>query len=191
MVEGSFRFGTGGVLVEYAMAPGFGQTETTVRDGNRLGFMGDFAFGPVTVTGAYSTMKDQATGTLTTKTTNFGGKYGMGALTFRAGWSKQDAEGGTDQTMFLLGVQYAISPTIDGRLGYYNTKYETHATSAELGTDKLFIAALDFSLSKQTTLYVEVDRYGTTLSRKATAATTAGARNDGSTGIGAGIVHAF
>jgi len=191
MIEAGFRFGTGGVLVEYAMAPGFGQTEQPTTDGNRMGFMADFGFGPVTVTGAYSTVKDQATGTLTTKTTNIGGKYAMGAFTFRAGWSKTEAEGGSDTPLFLLGVQYKMSPTMDGRLGYYSWKVENNATGVEQATAKLFIAGLDFIMSKQTTAYVVIDRYSADGTLQTAAFSTLNARQDGSTGIGAGIVHAF
>jgi len=185
MIEGGFRFGTGGVLVEYAMGEVVGQNGW----GTRTGFMGDFAFGPVTITGAYSSMKDAATGTLTTKTTNFGGKYGMGAFTFRAGFSDQKTSGaGTDltQPMMMFGVQYAMSSTLNGRVGYYSVKAKNAGN--EVGTAKTTMVALDYALSKQTTAYVEFDRKGLT---GTFAPGTVGSLADGATGIGAGIVHAF
>lgn len=185
MIEAGFRFGTGGILVEYAMGETAGQNSW----GTRTGFMADFAFGPVTLTGAYSTMKDAATGQITTKTTNFGGKYGMGAFTFRAGWSQTETDGaaGSKTPEFLLGVQYNMSPTLSGRVGYYSDKTK-NAAGAEVGTRKTTIVALDYSLSKQTTAYVEFDRKGLTGTY---APGTVGSLADGATGFGAGIVHAF
>lgn len=185
MIEGNFRFGTGGVLVEYAM----GEVPGNNSWGTRTGVMGDFEVGPVTITGAYATMKDAATGTITTKTTNFGAKYGMGAFTFRGGMSDQKTTGGaTDlsQPLMMFGVQYGFSPTLNGRFGYYSGKFKSAGT--ELGTAKTTIVALDYYLSKATTLYVEFDRKG--LSGTALSGAV-GTLDDGATGIGAGVVHAF
>jgi predicted porin len=183
MVTAGFRFGTGGVRVDYAL----GEVVAQSSWGTRTGFMGDFAFGPVTITGAYSSMKDAATGNITTKTTNFGGKYAMGAFTFRAGWSQTDVDAGNKTPLLMFGVQYAMSPTLNGRVGYYSGKTE-NAAGAEVATSKLTIVALDYSLSKSTVLYVEFDRKGLT----GTAASTAvGAQADGSTGLGVGVMHAF
>lgn len=184
MVTAGFRFGTGGIRVDYALGEVVGQNSW----GTRTGLMGDFAFGPATVTAAYSTMKDAVAGTQTTKTTNVGGKYDMGAFTFRAGWSKTEAEGGTDTPMFVLGVQYGFSPTLNGRVGYYNTKFENNATGAEVGTSKLAILALDYSLSKRTTAYVEFDRR--TLSGNQNTGAV-GTLVDGATAFAVGIAHAF
>lgn len=186
MVTGGFRFGTGGVRIDYALGEVVGQNSW----GTRTGIMGDFAFGPVTVTGAYSSMKDAATGSLNTKTTNIGGVYALGAFKFRGGWSKTEAEGGTDTPMFVLGAQYAFSPTLDGRVGYYAVKYENNASGAEVGKRKVAIVALDYNLSKSTTLYVEFDRAGLEGNQIGTAYNAA-LSNDGSTGIAAGIMHAF
>jgi len=190
MVTAGFRFGAGGVRVDYALGEVVDQSW-----GTRTGIMGDFAFGPVTITGAMSSVKDAATGTLTTATTNFGGAYKMGAFTFRAGWSNTNADvtatTDTDSKMLLLGVQYAMSPTLNGRVGYYNTKYE--ATGVELGSRKVMIVALDYSLSKRTTAYFAFDRtgierlVGTTVSNSVLGV----ASNDGATGISAGIAHSF
>jgi predicted porin len=186
MVTAGFRFGTGGIRVDYAMGEVVGQNSW----GTRTGLMGDMAFGPATVVAAYSTMKDAATGQLTTKTTNIGGVYGMGAFTFRAGWSKTEQEGGLDTPMFMLGVQYAFSPTWNGRLGYYNTKFENNATGADAGKRKVMIAAVDYILSKRTTAYFAFDRTG--IAAGTAANTVLGlASNDGATGISAGIAHSF
>jgi len=184
MVTAGFRFGTGGVRVDYALGEVVGQNSW----GTRTGFMGDFAFGPATVTAAYSSMKDATAGVNTTKTTNIGGVYGMGAFTFRAGWSKTEAEGGTDTPMLVLGVQYGFSPTLNGRIGYYDTKFESNASGAELGKSKLFILALDYYLSKRTTTYVEIDRR--TLDGNQDAP-TAGSLADGATAFAVGLAHSF
>ncbi|MEO8719217.1 MAG: porin [Burkholderiales bacterium] len=183
MVTAGFRFGTGGIRVDYAL----GEVTANNSWGTRTGIMGDFAFGPVTVTGALSSSKDAATGTLTTKTTNFGGKYDMGALTFRAGTSSTQTDGAGKTPMILLGVQYAISPTLNGRVGYYQTKFESTG-GAEVGKSKLFIVALDYSLSKRTTTYVEVDKR--TLSGTANAGAV-GSPMDGATAVAVGIAHSF
>jgi len=184
MVTAGFRFGTGGVRVDYALGEVVGQNSW----GTRTGFMGDFAFGPATVTAAYSSMKDATAGVNTTKTTNIGGAYGMGAFTFRAGWSKTEAEGGTDTPMLVLGVQYGFSPTLNGRIGYYDTKFESNASGAELGKSKLFILALDYYLSKRTTTYVEVDRRTLDGNQNAGAV---GSLVDGATAFAVGIAHSF
>lgn len=187
LIVAGFRFGSGGILVDYGLGEAVG---AGVASGDRIGFMADFAFGPVTVTGAFST---EETGVnVDTTTTNLGGKYAMGALTFRAGISSTEvdtpgAKGEID--LLLLGVQYAMSPTLSGRVGYYDRKTKT--AGADTGSAKTFIMALDYSLSKSTTAYVEVDRITLDTLAETAATGTAGARRDGSTGIGVGIVHAF
>jgi len=184
MVTAGFRFGTGGVRVDYALGEVVDESW-----GTRIGVMGDFAFGPVTITGAYSTLKDAATGTLSTDTMNFGGAYRMGAFTFRAGWSNTEADivgGKTESPLLVLGAQYAISPTLNGRVGYYDLKTETNGT--ETGKSKLVIIAMDYVLSKRTTLYVEFDRR--TLDGSFNSG-VAGTLADGATALGAGIAHSF
>jgi predicted porin len=186
LITAGFRFGSGGIRVEY----GLGEAVGAGASGDRLGFMADFAFGPVTVTGAYSS---EETGvSVDTKTTNLGGKYGMGALTFRFGISSTevDTPGAKAETdLLLLGVQYKMSPTLSGRVGYYDRGTKT--AGADTGSAKTFIVALDYSLSKSTTAYVEVDRVTLDTLADAAATGSAGARRDGSTGMGVGIVHAF
>lgn len=185
MVTAGFRFGAGGVRVDYALGEVVDQSW-----GTRTGIMGDFKFGPVTLTGAYSTMKDAGTGAVTTKTTNFGGAYGMGAFTFRAGMSDTDTSGtgGGNTPMIVFGVQYAMSPTLNGRVGIYDTKFE-NAAGTEVGKSKLAIVALDYTLSKRTIAYVEFDRRGLSGNQQGT--TVGVSLRDGATAIGAGIAHSF
>jgi len=203
MVTAGFRFGTGGVRVDYALGEVAGENGW----GTRMGFMGDFAFGPVTVAGAYSTQKDAVTGTDKATTTNLGAVYNMGPFTFRGGFSDtkyDDGAGGEAKTpMLLLGAQYAISPTLNGRLGYYDTKFKVLGT--EVGSRKLFIAALDYSLSKRTTAYVAVDRHtmkdqGFSVNLASGAVTVTGIDQgsvmgvnsaSGATGFNVGIAHSF
>jgi len=186
MVTAGFRFGTGGVRVDYALGEVVDESW-----GTRTGINADFAFGPVTVTGAISTVKDAATGTLSTETTNLGGVYRMGAFTFRAGWSNTNAETGpgadTDTPMFVLGAQYAISPTLNGRVGYYDTKFE--ASGVETGSRKVTIVALDYILSKRTTVYAAFDR--TAIDGTASTAVLGVASADGATGLSVGLAHSF
>jgi predicted porin len=186
MVTAGFRFGTGGVRVDYAM----GEVVDENSGSTRIGFNGDFKFGPVTVAGAYST-QDNAAATLSTDTMNIGAVYGMGAFTFRAGWSDTEVETGpgakTNTPMFVLGAQYAFSPTLNGRVGYYNTKFETNGV--ETGTRKVSIVALDYVLSKRTTAYFAFDR--TAIDGTASNAVLGIASADGATGLSAGIAHSF
>lgn len=193
MVTAGFRFGAGGVRVDYAAGEALDNAAVTAS-GDRIGFMGDFAFGPVTLTGALSTAETGvvAGSTVDTTTTNFGGKYAMGAFTFRAGWSSTEVDtpgAKAESPMLLLGVQYAISPTMNGRVGYYDAK--TEVAGANTGKTKTMIVAMDYMLSKRTILYVEFDRITRDTLANATPLLTLGARTDGSTGIGAGIMHAF
>jgi predicted porin len=187
MVTAGFRFGTGGVRVDYALGEVVDESW-----GTRIGVMGDFAFGPVTIAGAYSTSDDAASGVLSTDVMNIGAAYRMGAFTFRAGWSNTNAETGTgttdtDTPMFVLGAQYAISPTLNGRVGYYDTKFETNG--AETGSRKVTIVAMDYILSKRTTVYFAFDR--TAIDGTASTAVLGVASRDGATGLSAGLAHSF
>jgi len=187
MVTAGFRFGSGGVRVDYALGEVVGQSW-----GTRMGINADFAFGPVTIAGAYSTSDDAATGVLSTDVMNIGAVYRMGAFTFRAGWSNTNAETGTgttdtDTPMFVLGAQYAISPTLNGRVGYYDTKFE--ASGVETGSRKVTIVALDYILSKRTTVYAAFDR--TAIDGTASTAVLGVASADGATGLSVGLAHSF
>jgi len=213
LVTAGFRFGTGGVRVDYAAGEVLDTTTPSPQKEDRIGFMADFAFGPATVTGAYSTVESTVQTVPTdVNTMNFGGAYTMGALTFRAGWSQTEykaTDGSGDKVktpMLLLGVQYAISPTLNGRFGYYDVNAKASSpgfADLEFKT-KTFIVAMDYALSKRTILYVEFDRItlndnvnSEVLAGTATATFAgfngigSGNRTDGSTGIGVGIMHAF
>jgi predicted porin len=183
MVTAGFRFGTGGVRVDYGMSEAVGDPF-----GTSTGFMLDYAFGPVTLTGAISTVDTSATTSV--DTTNFGVAWKLGALTLRAGVSNTETETPTTSSetpMLLLGVQYAISPTWNGRIGYYDTKFKTGGV--ETGERKVTIVAMDYVMSKRTTAYFAFDRTGIT--GTASNAVLGVASVDGATGISAGIAHAF
>lgn len=197
MVTAGFRFGTGGIRVDYALGEVVDESF-----GTRVGIMGDFAFGPVTIAGAFSTTDNGAAatsttaptgaaGTVDTETMNFGGVYRMGAFTFRAGWSNTNVDNGagaeTDSPMIVLGAQYAISPTLNGRVGYYDTKFEVNGT--EVGGRKVTIVALDYILSKRTTVYFAFDR--TAIDGAADNKVLGVASRDGATGLSAGLAHSF
>jgi predicted porin len=186
MVTAGFRFGTGGIRVDYALGEVVGDGSASTR----TGINGDFDIGPVKLAAAYSTAKD-ATGNLSTNTTNIGGVYNMGAFTFRAGYSTTNTETGpgtdTDTPMMMFGVQYAFSPTWNGRLGYYDTKFETNGN--ETGKRKVMIVALDYVLSKRTTAYFAFDR--TAIDGTASTSVLGIPSADGATGLSAGIAHTF
>lgn len=184
MVTAGFRFGGGGVRVDYALGEVVGESW-----GSRVGVNADFAFGPVTIAGAFSTGTN-TTDTTDTDTWNIGAAYRMGAFTFRAGMSSTEAETAgvkTETPMFVLGVQYAISPTLNGRVGYYDTKFET--AGSETGSRKVAIVALDYILSKRTTAYFAFDR--TAIDGTASNSVLGVPSADGAAGLSVGIAHSF
>ena len=196
LVTAGFRFGTGGIRVDYTLG------ERVDRDtGDGFGINGDFAFGPVTVAAAFSTLDTTgaAVGAVpavsrSTDVTNIGVRYVMGAFTFRGGWSNTEAEvagGTTESPMFVLGVQYAISPTLNGRVGYYSVDTENTA-GATTQERKQMIVALDYYLSKRTTAYVAYDRLDLGMTGTVTlSGAQSGALRDGASAISAGIAHSF
>jgi predicted porin len=191
LVTAGFRFGTGGIRVDYSTGGNQNPDGAPGDDtGDAFGIMGDFAFGPVTVTAAFSSMEVDNAGNAS-DVTNIGARYTMGAFTFRAGWSNTENEAtNTETPMFVLGLQYAISPTLNARLGYYNVETEVAGTTTQERGQ--FLAALDYYLSKRTTAYVMIDRLS--LDQPGTV-TLGGAQSgpllDGATGISAGIAHSF
>jgi predicted porin len=190
LVTAGFRFGTGGIRVDYTtggnQAPDGAPGDDT---GDGFGVNGDFAFGPVTVAAAFSTMDVDNAGNAR-DVTNIGVRYNMGAFTFRAGWSNtEDESTNTETPMFVLGVQYAISPTLNGRLGYYSVETEVAGTTTQ--ERKQFLAALDYYLSKRTTAYVMIDRLDLDTGTVTLGGAQSGPLLDGATGISAGIAHAF
>jgi len=185
MVTGAFRWASGGVRVDYAMSELPGDPF-----GTRTGIMADFVFGPVAFTLASSSVDTSATTTVGTG--NIGVAWKIGALTLRAGSSNTNTDTGvaattTDTPMVVFGAQYAISPTWNGRIGYYSTKFETDGV--ETGTRKVTIIAMDYVMSKRTTAYFAFDKTGIT--GTASTAVLGVASVDGATGISAGIAHSF
>ncbi len=181
MVTAGFRFGAGGVRVDYALGEVVGDADI----GTRAGVMADFVFGPVTIAGALSTLK--VSPTVDSETMNFGVVYKLGAFTIRGGVSDTDNDATGTSPMLVVGLQYTMSPTLDLRLGYYDTTFENTA-GTELGSSKLFIVAMDYSLSKRTKAYVEVDRRDLS---GTSAGTAVGSLTDGATAFGVGIAHSF
>jgi len=181
-ITAAFRFGTGGVAVQY----GAGEV-VDERSGNTYTAVnGDMAFGPVTVGAAWGS-RDNATGTISTTDTNIGAAYKMGAFTFRLGMGMEDIDAGNESTKLSGGVQYDFSPTLTGRVSYYNLSVDGPAGN-EVASAKTAVVNVEYSLSKRTLVYFVFDRKtleGTLL------VTTAGSPADGATGIAAGITHNF
>lgn len=184
LVTAGFRFGTGGIRVDYS--PG----ETVGADtGNAMGVNGDFTFGPVIIGAAFSTLDTNPAGA-SRDVTNIGAAYTMGAFIFRAGWSNTEDEATNVETpMYVLGVQYAISPTLNTRFGYFNIETETAGVTGQ--ERKQFIVALDYYLSKRTTAYVAYDRLDLNSGTVTLSGAQSGPLLDGASGISAGIAHAF
>ena len=194
MVTAGFRFGAGGIRVDYALGE---EPNPANASQDRVGIGADFAFGPVTVAGAFST-QETAVNTDTT-TTNLGAAYAMGAFTFRGGINMAEVDNGDEHMQWMAGVQFAFSPTLNGRLGYYNWTVD-NSGGTEVATRKTLIVALDYYLSKRTTAYVAFDRHdltGTPTGFSATSQAGVGATitgrslADGASGISVGIAHAF
>jgi predicted porin len=205
LVTAGFRFGTGGVRVDYttganptsatpapagaapAAAPQDGTAGNDTGDG--FGVNGDFAFGPVTVAAAFSTFDANAAGA-SVETTNIGAAYKMGAFTFRGGWSNTENEATNQETpMFMLGVQFAFSPTLNGRIGLYNHETETAGVTGQ--ERKQLLVALDYSLSKRTVAYVLFDRLDLNTGTVNLGGAQSGNLSDGATGISVGLAHSF
>jgi predicted porin len=207
LITAGFRFGTGGIRLDYAM----GETVDDMSSGAAYGINADFVFGNFTVVGAFTTRSAStvALGDVTQDTLNIGGVFKMGAWTFRAGYSTSEYsdDAGTldaDTPMILLGAQYAFSPTLNGRLGYYTMDFNNNITGAE-GSRDWIIIALDYILSKNTTLYAAIDinnMDGSSITVNGnTGAITVGTAGtgsvlgvnsvDGATGFTVGIAHAF
>jgi general bacterial porin, GBP family len=189
LITGAYRFGTGGVRVDYVLGETVG-----ANTGDGLGVNFDYVWGPVTFAVASSSVHTSAT--VKTGTGNIGVKWDIGPIALRFGLSNTHVDTGTaatdtDSPMMVLGAQYAFSPTLNGRIGYYTTKFETN--SVKTADDKLAIIALDYYLSKRTTLYIEFDRRSVSnvSGTPATASVMGATVADGATAVGVGIAHAF
>lgn len=181
-VTAAFRFGTGGVAVQY----GAGEVVDENSGNTYTAINGDMAFGPATVGLAWGS-RDNATGTISTTTTNIGANYKMGAFTFRLGMGMEEVDQGNESTKLSGGVQYDFSPTLTGRVSYYNLTVD-NAGGTEIGSAKTMVVNMEYSLSKRTLVYFVFDRK-TLEGNQLTFA--AGTPDDGATGIAAGITHNF
>lgn len=191
-ITGAFRFGTGGVAVQY----GAGEVVDDNGSGTYTAVNGDMAFGPVTIGAAWGSREAVAPAVTDVTTTNIGGAYKMGAFTFRLGMGTEDVDTGTETTKLSGGVQYDFSPTLTGRASYYNFAVD-NAAGTEIATAKVMVVNVEYSLSKRTLVYAAFDRKALTgattfIPTGATAANSLwGTVADGATGISAGIVHNF
>lgn len=191
-ITAAFRFGTGGVAVQYGMGEVAGQGSW----GTYTGFNGDMAFGPLTIGAAIGKRSDAATGQIDNDTTNVGGAYKMGAFTFRAGLGMEDITNGNETQKLSAGVQYDFSPTLEGRVSYYDFATDNSA-GVEIATAKVVVLNVEYKLSKRTLVYAAYDRKSLTgatsfIPTGGTAANSIwGLYADGASGISAGIVHNF
>jgi predicted porin len=189
LVTAGFRFGTGGIRIDYTTSAGASEGTPGDDTGDGFGMNGDFTFGPVTIAAAFSSVDQNNTGQ-SLDTTNIGGAYKMGAFTFRAGWSEAESEATNTKTpLILLGVQYAFSPTLNGRVGYYNLETEVGGTTTQ--ERKQVLVALDYYLSKRTTAYVMYDRLDLSTGTANLGGAQSGNLLDGASGISVGIAHSF
>jgi len=205
MITAGFRFGQGGIRVDYSFGEVVGETGDS-----QVGINFDYVFGPVTfvVASTARTISNTPVGDLDTGTGNIGIAWKFGSFTLRGGLSntnyKQSTGGNeVDTPMTVLGLQWAISPQWDARIGYYDMAFELN--SNEVGSRDWFIVAVDYVLSKSTRLYAAVDRAGIegtsiTVNGSTGAITTGTAGTgsvagstvrDGSTGLSLGIAHTF
>jgi predicted porin len=181
-ITAAFRFGTGGVAVQY----GAGEVVDDRGANTYTAVNGDMTFGPVTVGAAWGSREDAA-GVNSTDTTNIGAAYKMGAFTFRLGMGMEDIDAGNESTKLSGGVQYDFSPTLTGRVSYYNLSVDGPG-GGEVGSAKTAVVNVEYSLSKRTLVYFVFDRK-TLEGNQLTGA--AGTPDDGATGIAAGITHNF
>jgi predicted porin len=182
-ITAAFRFGTGGVAVQY----GAGEVVDDRGANTYTAVNGDMTFGPVTVGAAWGSREDAA-GVNSTDTTNIGAAYKMGAFTFRLGMGMEDIDAGNESTKLSGGVQYDFSPTLTGRVSYYNLSVDGPG-GGEVGSAKTAVVNVEYSLSKRTLVYFVFDRK--TLEGNQLSVGTAGSPDDGATGIAAGITHVF
>lgn len=210
MIQASANFNGGGVMADYALGEQTGDTSA----GSRYGIGGHFNVAGATIAAAYSTTTNAATtgaakGTKQ-KDTTIGASYAMNQFTFKAGyaqtkwdqnygsngggasggWYAPSAAGQLEKArMIALGVGYAFSSRVRGRIGYYDIKSTGYASTDD-GKLKDTVLAVDYFMSKRTTAYVELDH--NSLDNSAVGTPIDGrASNDGTTGIGVGLAHTF
>jgi predicted porin len=182
-VTAAFRFGAGGVAVQYGM----GEVAGDNGAGTYTAFNGDMKFGPVTVGAAFGS-RESTTGGLSTDTTNLGAAYKMGAFTFRLGMGMEDIDAGNESQKISGGVQYDFSPTLTGRVSFYDLAVDGPG-GGEVGSARTLVVNVEHSLSKRTLVYAVFDRKELEGNQLGTTVGTSVA--DGAIGIGVGITHVF
>lgn len=205
MITAATGFNGANIRIDYALGEAIGSSS----DNRRVGIGGDFTVAGFKIAAAYSDTKN-ATGDASQKDATIGGSYTMAAFTFKlgyaqtkwdstfggngggasGGWYAASATGQLDKArMIALGVGYRFSDRLLGRIAYYDVK-STGFAAADDGKLKNTVLAVDYSLSKRTTAYVELDH--TSLDGSAVGAPIDGSpSNDGTTGFGVGIAHTF
>ena len=192
MIQGQVGFNGLTLMADW----GLGEVPGNSSAGRHTAIGGYWSGNGLTIGAAAATLND-STNAGSRKDTTIGGAYSMDAFTFRAGWSqiKNDAayNGGSavdKSRMIMLGVQYAFSDRVNGRFGYYDIKDTGFAAAAD-GKRKTTLVAVDYSLSKRTTAYVELDHHALDGAQDGAASIEGNAINDGATGVGVGIAHKF
>jgi len=183
-IMAAFRFGAGGVAVQYAP----GEVAGDNGSGTYKAVNGDMAFGPATIGVAWGSREAVAPAATDTTTINIGGSYKMGAFTFRLGLTTEEIDTSDESTKISGGVQYDFSPTLTGRVSLYDLTVD-NSGGAEIGSARTVVLNVEYSLSKRTLVYAVFDRK--TLEGNQLGTTVGTSVADGATGIGAGIVHNF
>lgn len=210
MIQGSASFNGATLYAEY----GLGEVPGDSSAGRHTAIGGYWSGNGLTIGAAAASLNDAAG--VSRKDTTIGGAYSMNAFTFRAGWSQIKYDAGFETAaasatlnadgtitinaaktsaveksrMIMLGVQYAFSDRVNGRFAYYDQK-DTGFAAAGDGKNKLTMLAVDYSLSKRTTAYVELDHYALDGAQDGAAKNDFDKINDGSTGFGVGVAHKF
>lgn len=183
-ITAAFRFGTGGVAVQYGM----GEVAGDNAAGSYKAVNGDMKFGPLTVGAAFGAREAVPPAATDTTTINVGGAYKMGAFTFRLGLATEEIDTGNESTKLSGGVQFDFSPTLTGRLSLYDLTVDGPG-GGEIGSARTLVVNMEYSLSKRTLVYGVVDRKELSGNQLGTTVNTSVA--DGATGIGVGITHVF
>ena len=204
MVQGQVGFNGVTLMAQYGMGEVPGQGSA----GRNTGIGGYWSGNGLTI-GAGTLQTNDSTGNNKLTQNTIGVAYSMNQFTFRGGLLTQKWDAGyvvstsaasvgivggvpavipastktasmEKSRLAMVGVQYAFSDRVSGRFGYYDVKN----TNPD-GKAKLTMLAVDYSLSKATTAYGELDH------KSFSGSATGGTLADGATGIGVGIVHAF
>ena len=127
------------VLASYALGeqPGMSSAGSPAEIGL------NYAMGPVSFGGAYMSMKDALTNSLTTTNWTVGGAYAFAPFRVAVGYDVKDADQAlttsTKTKNWWLGGSYSVSPATALSLAYYDQKFENVATAVPLAKDnKLF-----------------------------------------------------